>query len=38
MSFAAIDVVYWSQNAQGGKDQKTEIGWDVKANAATASA
>jgi len=38
MSFATIDVVYWSQNAQGGKDQKTEIGWDVKANAATASA
>lgn len=38
MSFAAIDLVYWSQNAQGGKDQKSEIGWDVKANAATASA
>lgn len=38
MSYATIDVTYWSQNAQGGKDQKTEIGWDVKANAATAGA
>jgi len=38
MSFATIDVVYWSQNAQGGKDQKTEIGWDVKASVATAGA
>jgi type VI secretion system secreted protein Hcp len=38
MSFAAIDMVYWSQDAKGSKDQKTEIGWDVKANAATASA
>lgn len=38
MSFATIDIVYWSQDAKGSKDQKTEIGWDIKANTATASA
>jgi type VI secretion system secreted protein Hcp len=36
MSFASINMVYWSQDAKGGKDQKTEITWDVKANAASA--
>jgi type VI secretion system secreted protein Hcp len=38
ISYATIDCTYWSQNAQGGKDKKTEIGWDVKANTATAAA
>jgi len=38
MSFATIDIVYWSQDAKGQKDEKSEIGWDVKANTATASA
>ncbi len=38
MSYATIDITYWSQDAKGGKDQKKEIGWDVKANAATAGA
>jgi type VI secretion system secreted protein Hcp len=38
LSYATIDIVYWSQDAKGGKGDKTEIGWDVKANTSTASA
>ena len=38
LSYAKIDITYWSQNDKGQKDQKTEIGWDVKANTAAAGA
>ena len=38
MSYASIDITYWSQDAHGAKDQKSEIGWDVKANTSTAAA
>lgn len=36
ISFAQAKITYWSQNAQGGKDQKLEAGWNVKTNAAAA--
>ena len=36
MSFASIKITYWSQDEKGAKNEKSEGGWDVKTNAATA--
>ena len=37
LSFASIGMTYWSQSEKGAKDEKSEMGWDIKKNAAAAA-